>query len=175
MKKILLIAVTMMFVQFVYADVLTLLNGQAFEGKVLKIKECSLVFKCEKEKYFIPADSIFSVEFDNVNDPVYEAYMNLSNNDACLKGMVDAQQFHGKVGAHVLLGFLFGPFAIIGAALANPTPYKGGTTVMLSKNRELFNDPAYLNCYKKKAKGKNAGNAAIGWGMWIALAIVAST
>ena len=101
--------------------------------------------------------------------------MNLSNNDACLKGMIDAQQFHGKVGAHVLLGFLFGPFAVIGAALANPTPYKGGTTVMLSKNRELFNDPAYLNCYKKKAKGKNAGNAAIGWGMWIALAIVAST
>ena len=174
MKKFLLVIPAMFVFQFSFADVLTLLNGHAFEGSVQKIKGCSIVFKCEKEKYTIPADSIYSIEFVDVNDPVYTEYMGLSDSDACLKGTLDAQQFHGKAGMHIVLGFLFGPFALIGAAVANPNPYNGRNTMMMSKNRESFSDPIYLQCYKKKAKGRNVGNTALGWGIWVVLLLATS-
>lgn len=87
----------------------------------------------------------------------------------CLKGRQDADMYHGKGGAHFALGALFGPFAIIGAALANPTPQKGNETLQLSENQDMFDNPEYLQCYKKKAKKKNVGTAALGWLSWIIL------
>lgn len=175
MKKILLFLFAIILTHFSYADILTLLNGQSFEGRVQKIKNCSIVFKCEKEKYFIPSDSIFSIEFADQNDPVYTDYVPMAGSDACLKGTLDAQQFHGKGGLHLALGFLFGPFAVIGAALSNPNPYRGRDTVMLSKNRDSFSDPIYLQCYKRKARRRNVGHAFMGWGIVVVIAIVSNS
>lgn len=167
MKKILLFSLLSLVAVISRADILTLLNGHSFEGRVLKIKDCSVVFKCEGHKYYVVADSIFSVEFEDVHDPIYTDYLALASSDACLKGMADAQQFHGKGFTHVVLGFLFGPFAVVGAALASPNPYNGKRTVLMSPNRDTFSDPIYLKCYKKKAKGRNVGHAALGWGVWL--------
>ena len=83
------------------------------------------------------------------------------------------RQYSKKVG-HFFLGVLFGPFAMIGTALANPTPEKGKLTYMLSKNKDQFSDPQYLSCYKKKAKGQLIGMEASGWGAWIVLVLVSS-
>lgn len=100
--------------------------------------------------------------------------LQLNGIDKCMLGTTDAKNYHGKVAGHVILGVLFGPFAALGAAIANPTPQKGAKTAYMSKNQDLFNDPAYVNCYKRKAKGKNVGNAFLGWGIWVGLVLIFS-
>jgi len=170
---ILLVYVTAVLGKTINSDVVVLMNDMKFIGKVKKISNCEVKFKTDEGTYWIPANHIYSVEFGDPTDKVYNEYMQLDNSDKCLKGTQDAQNFHGKAGGHIILGVLFGPFAVIGAAVASPTPYKGKNTVSMSQNSELFNDPAYLQCYKKKAKGRNVGNAVIGWGIWILAVLVA--
>ena len=153
------------------SDILTLNNQMVFEGKVKKIKECTVVFKADGKKYRVPATDIFSIQFEDVRDPVYVDYIKLAQLDTskCMKGRFDAQYLHGKKGGHFFLGFLFGPFAIIGTAVADPTPYKSSQTLALSKNKDLFNDPEYLSCYRSKAKGQLIGMELAGWGASIVL------
>lgn len=153
------------------ADVITLNNQLVFEGKVKKIDQCMVKFRAGGEVYNIPGEDIFSIEFENPNDKVLVAYQELNDPDKCLRGRNDASLYHGKVGGHIALGALFGPFAVIGAAVASPAPVKGKDTYMMSKNREIFDDPAYLSCYKKSAKGKNVGNTALGWAAWVLLVL----
>jgi hypothetical protein len=148
-------------------DIVTLNDQKSFDGKVKSIKNCVVKFKVNGETYFIPAYDIFSIEFENPNDKVLKAYLSLDDPDKCLKGQQDADLYHGKAGAHVAYGVLFGPFALIGAAVASPTPQTGSKTLMMSKNKDLFSDTTYLVCYKKKAIGKNVGNAALGWAAWV--------
>lgn len=155
------------------SDIITLTNDSTFIGKVKRIKKCTVVFEVDNEKYDIPASDIYSIQFGDTTDAVYRKHLELLQDDpnACLNGINDAINFHGKKGGHVLLGFLFGPFAMIGTALANPSPYKGQETPYASKNSALFTDPAYLKCYKKKAKGQLIGMEALGWGIWIVIVL----
>ena len=74
-----------------------------------------------------------------------------------------------------MLGGLFGPFAKVGAAIATPRPMNGKGTVGLSENKDLFDDPLYLKCYAKKARGKNVGNTALGWGAWLIFVLIANS
>jgi hypothetical protein len=43
---------------------------------------------------------------------------------------------------------------------------------MMSKNKDQFSDPAYLSCYKKKAKGQLIGMEGLGWAAWVLLLLV---
>ena len=79
----------------------------------------------------------------------------LSKTEKCVRGRKDANRYHGKVGAHVLYGLIGGPIATIGAALSDPTPTDGRSTVTQSDNQALFDDPAYRSCYTKEARGNN--------------------
>lgn len=166
----------MLFPILSYADILTLIDQSAFQGKVTKIKDCVIIFKTNDAKYLIPAIDIFSIEFEDPNDKIYTEYLKLSDQDPgkCLNGRMDAENFHGKKGGHFILGALFGPFAMIGTAIANPTPDRGKQTYMLSKNKDQFTDPEYLNCYRKKAKGQLIGMEALGWGAWLLLILLFS-
>lgn len=172
MKNLILIIFAILLYSAVFAgDVLTLTNEMTFEGSVTKIKNCEIVFKSEGKKYNIPASDVFSIAFEDTNNKVYNKYLEIANDDPgkCLNGRLDAENYHGKKGGHFALGFLFGPFAMIGTALADPTPEKGKDTYMLSKNKDQFENPEYLSCYKKKARGKLIGMEALGWGAWILL------
>lgn len=175
MKKMILsmLALSLTLVSLA-GDILTLNNEMVFEGKVTKIKDCNVIFKAnDGNKYVIPATDIFSLQFENVLDKVYTDYLNLTDeSEKCFNGRMDAESYHGKKGGHFVLGFLFGPFAMIGTALANPNPGNGKKTYLLSKNKEQFTDPVYLSCYKKKAKGQLIGMEALGWGTWIILALL---
>lgn len=155
-------------------DILRLNNEMVFDGKVTKIKGCAVVFKSDGHKYIVPASEIFSIQFENTRDKVYTDYMNMTVDEPnkCLSGRLDAEMYHGKKGGHFVLGVLFGPFAMIGTALANPIPEKGKQTYRLSKNKEQFGDLEYLSCYKKKAKGQLIGMEALGWGAWILLVLM---
>ncbi|MDH5598318.1 MAG: hypothetical protein OEY34_04290 [Cyclobacteriaceae bacterium] len=174
MRKIALTLTMSFFIIASYAgDILTLNNKMIFEGKALKIKGCNLVFKAKGKKYIIPATDIFSVQFENPENKIYTEYIKLADEDPdkCLRGRLDAELYHGKKGGHFVLGVLFGPFAMIGTALANPTPEKGKQTYLMSENKEEFNDPAYLSCYVKKAKAQLIGIEALGWAAWILIAL----
>lgn len=158
------------------SDILTLTNELVYEGKVTKIKDCEIVFKINHEKYLIPASEIYSIEFENHEDKVYTNYMRMATNEPnkCFTAKLDAENFHGKKGGHFILGLLFGPFAIIGTALANPTPYDGRHTLLQSQNKDQFNDLEYLTCYKRKAKGQLIAAEALGWAAWVAFVFAIS-
>ncbi len=153
------------------SDILTLNNEIVFEGKVTKIKERAVTFKSEGNRYIIPASEIFSIQFENTEDKVYTDFMRMAEGDPnkCLNGRLDAENYHGKKGGHYVLGVLFGPFAMVGTALANPTPEKGKRTYKMSENKDQFSDLEYLSCYKKKAKGQLIGMEALGWATWVLL------
>jgi len=175
MKKGILTTLLVIVAQISFAsDVLTLNNQKVFEGKVKKIKDCNVIFKADGKKYRIPATDIFSIQFENLKDPVYLKYIELTQLDTskCMKGRFDAKYLHGKKGGHFLLGFLFGPFAVIGTMFADPTPYKSTHTLALSKNKELFTDPEYLSCYKSKAQGQLMGMEIAGWGAAVVLILL---
>ncbi len=175
MKKLATIFLAMLFAAAIMAnDIVTLNNQMMFEGKVLKINNCEVVFRAEGKKYLIPAEEIYSIEFEDVNDKVYRGYLSMvqSDHESCFKGRNDAENLHGKEVTHVALGFLFGPFAMIGTAISNPTPLRGRDTYLLSQNKELFSDPFYLNCYRKRAKIRLIGMEAAGWGAWLLLLLV---
>jgi hypothetical protein len=168
------ILVTLFAISTFAGDILTLNNEMVFEGKVTRIKDCAVVFKAEGTKYIVPASEIFSLQFEDTADKVYTKYLEMAgdNPNKCLNGRLDAENYHGKKGGHFVLGFLFGPFAMIGTALANPTPERGKYTYMRSKNKEQFNDPEFLSCYRKKAKGQLIGSEAMGWASWLLLLLV---
>jgi hypothetical protein len=176
MKRLsIILSIFLVSVSLHAGDVLTLNNLMAFDGKVVRIKNCVVVFKAEGKKYLVPADEIFSLQFKNTDDKVYRNYLQMVEGDStnkCLNGSLDAQAFHGKKGGHFALGFLFGPFAMIGTAIAKQTPEKGRRTYMLSTHKDQFSDPEYLKCYKKKAKGQLIGMEVAGWATWILLVVI---
>lgn len=175
MKKIILVLLIVLYSTTSFAkDILTLNNQMVFEGKVVRIIECAIIFKAEGKKYIVPAFDIHSIEFQNVQNKIYRKYLEMDDDDPdkCLNGKLDAENYHGKKGTHVALGFLFGPFAMIGTAIATPTPEKGRHTLAKSQNKDQFDDAEYLSCYKRKAKGQNILFEGIGWGAWLLLLLL---
>jgi hypothetical protein len=118
----------------------------------------------------------YFVAYRNVNvknEGLRERNEFVAEQSKCTAGTLDAEAYHGRKGGAIALGALFGPFALVGTALvANPTPDKGARTYMMSKNKELFNDPEYLSCYKKKAKGQLVGQTGLGWAAWALLVLL---
>ncbi len=171
MKKTSIFFLAMLSAFTMYAnDTLVLMNQMTFVGKVQKVKSCMLTFKTDGATYDIPATEIFSVKFADTQDKVSTKYLEQSKNDQnnCIAGHIDAENFHGKKGVHFTLGFLFGPFAMIGTAMTNPKPQKGRETMLMSTNKALFNDPEYLLCYKRRAKTMMIGYNLLGWSAWLA-------
>lgn len=171
-KEILIRTVLVLIMGFLFnpieaEDILILNNTKQFEGKVSRIKNCMVTFKVEGEKYYIPASDVYSIEFGNKQDKVYTNYLKqlVVDPGKCVSGRLDAVNYHGKKSSHIALGFLFGPFAMLGTALSNPTPQRGKLTTRMSENSEMFSDPDYLECYKQKVKGRLIGAEAIGLGI----------
>jgi hypothetical protein len=171
-KKLIVLALFLSNFQLFASDILILKNGKAFEGKVLKIKNTEILFQAGEDAFYIPASDIGALQMPEISKKLQKRYARLNFEDNCLKGRNDAQMYHGKAGLHITLGVLFGPFAIIGAAISGPKPQHGKNTMLMSQNKELFSDAEYLQCYKKKARGQNVGNTAIGWGAWILFLLI---
>ena len=175
MNKLKLSFCLIVFAFSTYAsDILTLKNQKSFLGEIIKVQSFELIFKTNGEKFVIPFTDIYSVGFGRTDTDIYSEFLKKSENESnkCLNGRLDAENFHGKNGIHFALGVLFGPFAMVGTALSNPTPEKGKETFLMSKNKDQFTDPSYLSCYKRKAKGQLIGMEAIGWASWILFLLV---
>jgi hypothetical protein len=104
MKKLVSFLVMAAFSAGIFAsDVITLSNQMKFEGKVMKIKNCMLLFRAvDGNKYRIPAQEIYSVQFEDPANAVLTEYlMDAGDPDNCLKATRDVEMYHGKKGAHV--------------------------------------------------------------------------
>ena len=173
MKKFSLLLLLAVSVQSLAGDILVLKDQSRFLGEVTKIKNCQVHYTIDEDQYKIPAADIAMIQFSDLDNPIYVKYKTQGGN--CLLGASDAKNYQGKGGVHIALGALFGLFGTIGAAVATPTPHKGVRTLEHSENKELFNDAEYINCYKKKARGKNVGNTLIGWGAFLVVYIAATS
>ena len=157
------------------ADVVVLKDGHGFTGKIKSIRDCTVKVKWEKGILLIPLEQVAYLEFEDPDDKTARDYLALPQDNKCLLGQQDAEMFHGKYGGHVVLGIFFGPFAMLGTAIAQPYPYRGRHTPAMSQNKELFNDPEYAECYKRRAKGRLIGAEAIGWGAWLVIWLIANS
>lgn len=97
-KNSLLFALLSCAIMLSAKDVVVLLNEMKFEGEILKIRNCEVVFKAsDGNKYHIPANDIYLVEFENPSQSkAYADYLELSEVGAelCLVGRSDAENFH---------------------------------------------------------------------------------
>lgn len=169
------ILISLVFSNLHAGDVLILPNGNQYEGKVVKLKGCDVIFKSNGTRYAIPAAGIHSIHFEDENNEILIDYLKLSSDEGinkCMEGTRDAEMLHGKKGAHVALGFCFGGFAMIGTALSDCGPMKGSETMLLSKNKPLFTDYEYIQCYKKEARKNLLIMEAVGWGAGILIYLV---
>jgi hypothetical protein len=163
-----------------YEEVLYLKNGSVIRGLITEhIPDQSIKIQTNDKNIFVyqisEIDKITKeLRTSSLNDQYQISNGNQTNDNSskCLKGQLDAENYHGKKGTHFALGVLFGPFAMIGTAVSEPTPQRGKRTLIMSKNKDQFNDPIYLSCYKKKAKGQLIGMEALGWGAWLLLLIL---
>ncbi len=145
-------------------DWVLLKSGYAFRGDVIKFKHCELIMKVEGQRLVIPADSIYYLEFQNPLDNVAVNMQKFELNN-CVKGKFDAP-LHGRGFGNGCLGFFFGVFGVIGTALGNAKPIRG-MRARLSKNQDLFNDPEYMKCYRRRQRGRAVGASLTGWALFI--------
>jgi len=175
-KSLILFCITLFLCHLTQADdIVVLKDGHGFTGKIKSVKGCTVKLKWNNDRLYIPLDQVEYIAFENPEDKVALDFMVSQQNNNCLLGQQDAEMFHGKYGGHVVLGFFFGPFAMIGTAIAQPYPHRGKHTYALSKNKGLFDNPEYAICYKRKAKGRLIGAEAIGLGAWVVLVLIMSS
>ncbi len=162
-KQFILILITLLALGAAGSDAIVLVNQKAFKGRIKKVTPCHILFKTNGMTYNIPAGDIHSLYFGDPAGKAARQFQDVGEQwKKCAEGQFDARVYHGKRFGHGVLGFFFGPFAMIGTALANPTPARGAQTLQLSKNHDLFSDPEYLSCYTRKAKGQLIGAEALG-------------
>jgi hypothetical protein len=173
MKKFLFSSFAFLVISFASnaADFILLNNNLFFEGKILDIKKEVIVFKSQSGIFDIPIVDVCEIFVENQSHSISGYKINDDEQSLCLKAKTDAASYHGKKVGHFCLGFLFGGFALIGTAFSNPTPYKGKETLLMSKNKASFDDPVYLDCYKKTAKRELLLAETAGWVSWIILLV----
>ncbi len=95
-----------------------------------------------------------------------------NNESRCEKGKNDAKKYHKRKRRYIILGAITGPVGVAAAILAKPSPHKGRDTSFESNNRDMFNDLAYLKCYRKEARKVNIKASLIGLGIFTIIYIL---
>jgi hypothetical protein len=145
-------------------DVLTLTNQKKFEGQVMKIDAYSVEFKADRNIYQIPIAYIEAIEFSDLNNPSLISFLKDSLQvENCLKGQKDGKKLFFKLPGFLILGMFGGPFPLIFIKFSNPSPKNEPIISDGSENKELFDDPAYLDCYQKQVKKQNMIAVGVGW------------
>jgi hypothetical protein len=153
-------------------DVVVLKDGHLFRGDVEHVYNCAIRFAVGDAAYEIPAQDIAEVYFGNPESRAARRMTEvIADADACFTGKTDAEH-HGHGVGHFATGFLFGPFGVIGCAVAKRTPYKSNSPELITVNQSMWSDPAYLACYNKGARSKAVTTSALGWATWILILIL---
>lgn len=158
-------------------DIITLLDGETIECKVTKIGLSEIEYKkldnLDGPLYIMEKSLIFMITYEGGTKDVFSIQADSSTvvveelnvvdlRNFCEEGRKDAMKYRNGVG-HVVAGALFGVFAVIGAAIAHPSPEKHLRTLTTSKNKDIFNNPNYKGCYIREAKKGNIIHTCMGW------------
>lgn len=142
-------------------DLILTKKGEYIKADILSIgnKEISFI-NCNSPELGvqqISSNKIKELKKDAWNEQFFILQNDRNNN--CASGINDALLFHNKQAEHVIMGFFFSVFGVVGTLASNPSPEKGKDTYHLSENKTQFNNPDYKKCYKKKAKQQNIFNS----------------
>jgi len=174
MKIYLLVAILLVGQVAISKDIIHLKNGERIKTHIIQIDSGMLITQKGKthELRHYSTEDVEIIYLDENNQAMKSLVANniqQSIDIKCEEGKADATVYHKRGFGNFCLGFLFGPFGVIGTAIG--TPRSPDYTKI--PNKENLENANYLNCYKKKAKGKNVGAAFAGWGAIIVLALLA--
>lgn len=175
MKKIFFLMLLFFSVNM-FADIVTI-DGRQYNVEINRIQRNKVLFTLGNDAYVVPMGKIDMIYLDGANSTFAKSAEVLnqivSKENPCLLGTTDAQS-RGKTTVNVIGGMLFGPFALIHKALKDFHPMKDIETVAVSSNRDLVDNPNYIQCYRKKARTKALTETAGGWATWILIALMSS-
>jgi hypothetical protein len=176
MKKILLLACMMQALTGFTKDSIILNSGRELKVIIVDIKTNLLSYKKNKrsEVQILNAKDVAFIRIDERNilirNLIQEEMKNQSPVDETkmLEGKLDATNFHQRGFGNFCLGFLLGPFGVVGTAIGRPR----NPDYVMTPNKDNLSNPDYLKGYKRRARGKNVTNALGGWAAVIMLSIV---
>lgn len=159
-----------------FADIVTI-DGRQYNVEINRIQPKKVLFTFGNDTYVVPMNKIDMIYLEGSNSTFAKSAEVLnqivSEGNPCLLGTTDAQS-RGKTTVNVIGGVLFGPFALIHKALKDFHPMKDIETITVSGNKDLVDNPNYIQCYRKKAKTKALTETAGGWATWILIVLMTS-
>jgi hypothetical protein len=172
MKNFLLLLFCAFSFNALASDVITLTNGQSFEGTITKVNNCSLNFSIDDNVYTIPASDIVYAEFEKISKRRANKITHmLGNEDNCFAGTTDGAM-HGHKAGQFCAGFFGGLIGFVIVAVVDRTPTKSKNIMLISENREMWNDLTYLTCYQQQSKKEAIKAAGAGFGAWVLLVLL---
>jgi hypothetical protein len=172
MKNFLLVLFSVFSFNALASDIVTLTNGKSFQGTITKVNNCSLNFAMDDNVYTIPASDIVYAEFEKISKRrANKITAMLANEDNCFAGTTDGAM-HGHKGGQFCAGFFGGLIGFVIVAVVDRSPTKSGNIMLISENREIWNDSSYLMCYQKQSKKEAIKAAGTGFGAWVLLVLL---
>jgi hypothetical protein len=170
-KTVLFTAAVLMAASSTFAkDVVYLKDGSKVKGDISQITEGQLTLARKNITKVYTAEQVSWIKADNDNQVLKDA-LKATDPDMYEKGRLDASKYHKRTLGNGALGFFFGPFGLLGVALGGAK----APDVLDIKDDSLMKNEDYRHGYKKKAKGKNVGNAALGWAVGVAAVVLFGT
>lgn len=155
-------------------DKIYLTNGKTLRCEIVTVEWNKLEYRQRGKIAVLHADDVALIELDAANIEVIEK-INVQIDPrnplaSCEMGKADANAFHNRGFGNFALGFFFGPFGVLGTAIGAPR----SPDYVKIPVKENLSDPAYLKCYRKRARGKNVLHAAAGWAGILLLSYLAN-
>ena len=170
-KTAILLYITFLTFSAFSKDVIHLKNGRTIKCTLVDLKKDSIYFIKKKKNgvRLLTSDMVDFILIGENNQAFQTKISNLHSIidplEACQAGKMDANLFHHRGFGNGCLGFFFGLFGIAGTVIGRPHPPP--IEVIVVRDKEMVMNPAYLSCYRKRAKGKNIISAAIGYGVFL--------
>lgn len=144
-------------------DKIYLTNGKTIRCQIVNVEWNKLDYQHRGKVNSLSSDEVSRIELDAANVAVIEkinATLDPRNPLAsCEMGKADANAYHNRGFGNFTLGFFFGPIGMLGTAIGAPR----SPDYVKIPVKENLSDPAYLKCYRKRARGKNVLHATAGW------------
>jgi hypothetical protein len=173
MKKILLFALLLSSLTSYSKDKIKLSSGKTVRCNIVSLEQDRLTYTHRHQTITVSPSDVLLIEVDPDNTTIIEKLrLNYQENPlaACEIGKADAIAYHNRGFGNFCLGFFFGAFGVIGTAVGTP---RSPDYVKIPIKENLQN-PEYLKCYEKKARGKNVGSAVGGWATFLLILVLAN-
>jgi hypothetical protein len=181
MKKFLLISLSILFVQVVYAqDIIIKVSGDEVKVKVLEITPDKVLYHAPDsvngKRYSLNKADVFMIRFANGTKEVFKE--NLQPLDKKNKVAYNPEQMY-KLGQEDARKYYKGNGAMWGSAASMFAPLPGGPIIIAAvrpkvhagivPSAELLQSSDYVEGYEKQAHKRKIGKSAVGAGIGLGL------